>query len=116
MDLLALVGVVAIFGLIPISLIWGIYNIVKAVQQRRTAEAYARQGMIAPPENKMPKKVGDVVLVRGLALVGVALGLGLGEIWYNDILSIALVIGFGGLGMLAGWLIIRAQDKRSESK
>lgn len=112
MDIVAILGVVTIFGVIPVSIILGIYHIVKSVQKRRIVEAYLRQGLVVPPEDKTPRRVSNVVLVRALAFVGVAIGLALGEIWYNNVLSLALVIGFAGLGMLVGWLIVRPRGEK----
>lgn len=115
MEIVPVLAVLTMFGVIPVSIMWGIFKIVQSVQRRRIAEAYARQGMLAPTEEESkPKKMGDAVLVRALALVGVALGLGLGCIWENDILTVALIIGLGGLGMLAAWLIIRTKESKQQ--
>lgn len=111
-DPIAFVSVIALFAVIPIALFGSIYLIVNSVQQRKIAEAYARQGLTLPPkESKQPRKVGDMVLVRALALIGLALGLGIGQIWGLVRVTVALMIGLCSLGMIGGWYIVRSKDK-----
>ena len=112
-DPVLVVAVVSIFAVIPIVLFGSILRIVASVQRRKIAEAYARQGMALPAEEQKPKKIGDVVLVRALALIGVAFGLGLGLIWDDTLLTVALIIGCGGLGMLGGWFVIRSKEQKT---
>ena len=112
-DPVVVVAIISIFAVIPIVLFGSILRIVASVQRRKIAEAYARQGMALPAEEQKPKKIGDVVLVRALALIGVALGLGLGLIWDDTLLTVALIIGCGGLGMLGGWLVIRSKEQKA---
>lgn len=115
-DPVVMVAIISIFAVIPIVLFGSIQKIVASVQRRKIAEAYARQGMALPAEEQKPKKIGDVVMVRALALIGVALGLGLGLIWDDALLTVALIIGCGGLGMLGGWFAIRSQEHKGSGE
>lgn len=115
-DPIAFIAVIALFAVIPIALFGSIYLIVNSVQQRKIAEAYARQGLTLPPKpDKQPRKVADMVLVRGLALIGLALGLGIGQIWGLTRVTVAMMIGFGGLGLIGGWYIVRSKENKSQS-
>ena len=115
-DPIAVTAIVAIMMIIPVTLFNSISKIVASVQRRKIAEAYARQGMALPAEEQKPKKIGDVVMVRALALIGVALGLGLGLIWDDALLTVALIIGCGGLGMLGGWFVIRSKEQKGSGE
>ena len=115
-DPIAVTAIVAVCVIIPVTLFNSISKIVASVQRRKIAEAYARQGMALPAEDVKPKKIGDVVMVRALALIGVALGLGLGLIWDDALLTVALIIGCGGLGMLGGWLAIRSKEQKASGE
>ena len=106
------IGIVSLFVAGPLVIFGTIYKMIKAVQKRKIAEAYAKQGLVAPEEKFEPRKVDDVTLVRALAVIGVGLGVGLGEIWSNTVITISLVVGLCGLGMLGGWLITRPKKQK----
>lgn len=112
-DPIAVTAIVAIFMIIPVTLFNSISKIVASVQRRKIAVECAKQGVAIPEEKaEEPKKVGDVLLVRALAIIGMALGLGLGLIWDEVQLTVALIVGLGGVGMLGGWLIARPKEQQ----
>jgi hypothetical protein len=114
-DPIAVTAIVAIFIIIPVTLFNSISKIVASVQRRKIAVECAKQGVAIPEEKaEEPKKVGDVLLVRALAIIGMALGLGLGLIWDEVLLTVALIVGLGGVGMLGGWLIVRPKEQQKK--